>query len=224
MNEYSNVFAYGSRFVNFTMKFPVYFKKSLQRDRVIFYDDRIAELQGAAIIAACEKERADAIAAFAAFVAASGSGGTGGSGRGGAAGDGGSSTGASASAAAAAAAAATATATAPLETVDPNPRHGISVAEASKLRKEQKMIQTEANKAKRARNAAIAAAAVIADNNDPVAFPDLTEISTIEVTLPLTHYMPSRPQLPLTGCSKNDHPPLVSFHNYRSLTNTIVYH
>ena len=60
MKEYNDVFAYGSRFVDFTLRFPVSYKKSLQRDRVIFYDDRIAALQGAAIIAACEKERAAA--------------------------------------------------------------------------------------------------------------------------------------------------------------------
>ena len=48
-------------------RFPAYFKKSLQRDRVVYYDRRIGELQGAAIIAVCEKERADAATGPVAF-------------------------------------------------------------------------------------------------------------------------------------------------------------
>ena len=80
MREYNQVFAYGSRFVDFTMRFPAYYKKSLQRDRVVYYDRRIGELQGAAIIAACEQERAVADAAGSGNGSGSGSAASSGSG------------------------------------------------------------------------------------------------------------------------------------------------
>ena len=103
MKEYNDVFAYGSRFVDFTLRFPVSYKKSLQRDRVVYYDHRIGELQGAAMIAVCEKERADAIAA--AVGSGSGTSAAGGSGGGSSSAAAGGSGGGSSSAAASIAAA-----------------------------------------------------------------------------------------------------------------------